>query len=103
MTLKQLTKNIYEFYRYDCCWPYAASFFLTLGIYRIDLFRGHRSTPMASVAAYGILLAYYLYNLRRYAQGRLTARNNQFFISYLSFKILVWGSLLLFCLSHLSR
>jgi hypothetical protein len=92
--MRSLLENVRVFYRYDCCWPYAASFYLTLVIYYLDFFVTGTRCHWASPVAYGILLAYYLYNVRRYFQGRVLAKNARFLLSFLSFKIAVWGSVL---------
>jgi len=92
--MRSLIKNIRMFYRHDCCWPYAASFFLTLIIYWDDFFVANTHAPWASLAAYGILLAYFLYIIRLYLQKKIEKKNTPFFIGFLSFKVMVWGIVL---------
>ncbi|MDD5156377.1 MAG: hypothetical protein PHF11_07870 [Candidatus Omnitrophica bacterium] len=89
-------RDIYGFYRHDCCWPYAASFFLVLVIYWLDFFVAGLPYHWASLSAYGTLLVYYLYSARLYSQGRIRAKNTHFFMGFLSFKIILWGALLVF-------
>lgn len=87
-------KNIYEFYRYDCCWPYAVSFFLVLSIYCLDFFIVNTRHHWASLVAYGIILVYYLYNVSLYFQNKVKAKNTKFFAAFLSSKIIIWGCIL---------
>ena len=93
-SIKTLLNNIYIFYRRDCCWPYAISFFLVLIIYLLDFFFADTPRHLPSLCAYIIILAYYLYNLRRYFTTGLNTTNDAFFIRYLSLKIILWGLLL---------
>jgi hypothetical protein len=95
---RYLIKDIFVFYRHDCCWPYAVSFYLTLIIYYLDFFTVATDRHWASPVAYGVLFVYFLYNLRRYFQGRIQAKNAQFLRSFLSFKITVLG--LVLCLLY---
>ena len=94
-------KQIYHFYRYDCCWPYAVSFYLVLVIYWLDFFVGRGHRHWTSVVAFGVVFVYYLYILRLYFQGRLAGRDNRFFLGFLSFKIII-GLVLLISLIYLS-
>lgn len=87
-------KNIYEFYRFDCCWPYAVSFFLVLIVFWLDFFVTNIRYHWPSLVAYGIILSYYLYNLYRYFQGKIKAGNVKFFVALLSSKIILWGLIL---------
>jgi hypothetical protein len=96
MKIKLFIKNIYEFYQYDCCWPYALSFFLVLGVYWLDFFIAHTRYHWVSLFAYGIILAYYLYNVPLYLQGKIKAKNKQFSAIFLSSKIILWGFILAF-------
>lgn len=99
--MRALIKNIDVFYKQDCCWPYAVSFYLTLLIYGLDFFRAGARCHWASPVAYGILLAYFLYNLHLYFRGKIKATNAPFALSFLSFKIAVWG--LVLCLLYVLR
>lgn len=94
MGIRLFIKDIYEFYRYDCCWPYAASFFLTLGIYWLDFFVADTPYHWGSLAAYAVIFAYYLYNLRLYFQGKVMMKNSRFSLVFLSSKITIWGAML---------
>jgi len=94
MKINFFIKNIYEFYRFDCCWPYAASFFLVLIIYWLDFFITDTRYHWPSAVAYGIILGYYLYNLHRYFHGKIKAGNVKFFVALLSSKIILWGLIL---------
>ena len=82
--------DVYHFYRYGCCWPYSLSFFLVLAIYFLDFFVGNARHHWASLAAYGIILGYYLYSYK----GALCARDSRFFVRFLTFKISLWGIIL---------
>ena len=88
-------KKVYQFYRHDCCWPYAASFFLVMVIYWLDFFTVKTHYRWVSLLAYAIIFAYYLYNLYYYSQGKIKARDNKFFMRYLSSKVILWGFILL--------
>ena len=99
--MRTLIKDVGVFYKQDCCWPYALSFYLTLLIYYLDFFATGTRCHWASPVAYGILLAYFLYNLRLYSQGKIQAVNAPFAFSFLSFKIAVWG--LVLCLLYVIR
>ena len=92
--LKAFFGNVYAFYRRDCCWPYALSFFFVLVIYWLDFFFAHTPYRLASFCSYAILLAYYLYNLRLFFTTGLDTGNDAFFIGYLSSKIIAWGLML---------
>ncbi len=87
-------RNIYQFYRYDCCWPYAVSFLLVLFIYWLDFFIVKTRTHYVSLAGYGIIFAYYLYNLVLYLKGKIKAKGLKFFIRFLSVKIIILGFIL---------
>ncbi|MFH1799699.1 MAG: hypothetical protein ABH891_02465 [Candidatus Omnitrophota bacterium] len=89
-----MIKNIYVFYKHDCCWPYAVSFYITLVIYGFDFFGAGTRFHWASPVAYGVLLAYFLYNVHLYFQGKIQAKNPQFALAFLSFKVTVLGSVL---------
>lgn len=89
-----LLKNIYQFYRYDCCWPYSVSFFLVLIIYWLDFFIVNISNHWVSMVSYGVIFAYYLYNVFLSAKGRIKAGDKIFFIVFLSSKIIIWGFML---------
>ena len=85
---------MYQFYRYDCCWPYAVSFLLTLVIYWLDFFIVNTHYHWVSLFVYGIILDYYLYNVSRYFRDKIKAKNVKFFIAFLSSKIILWGFIL---------
>ncbi len=89
-------RNIYQFYRYDCCWPYAVSFLLLLVIYWLDFFIVKTRYHYASLTGYGIILAYYLYNVVLYHKGKIKVKGLKFSIRFLSFKIIIWGLVLIF-------
>jgi len=93
--MRSLIKSIDQFYRHDCCWPYAVSFYLTLIIYWFDFFVANSSRHWASPVAYGILLAYFLYIIHLFLLNKLENKNRTFFVGFLSFKVIVWGSVLL--------
>ncbi|MCX5701554.1 MAG: hypothetical protein NTW64_01030 [Candidatus Omnitrophica bacterium] len=98
---KSLFNKIYNFYRYDCCWPYAVSFLLVLVIYRIDFIDVNRIYHWESIFSYGIIFSYYLYNLHLYYQKKIVSSDTRFFIRFLTFKIFIWGFILiLFCLTQ---
>jgi hypothetical protein len=92
--MRVLLKNIYTFYRHDCCWPYAASFFLTLIIFWQDFFAVGTRYHWASLVAYGIILAYYLDIMRLYFQNKTEKKNLGFFVAFLSCQTILWGILL---------
>ncbi len=92
--MRSLLKNIYTFYRHDCCWPYAAAFFFALIVFWQDFFVAHTRYHWASLVAYGIIFAYYLDILRLYLQNGMEKKNLRFFMAFLSFKIITWGILL---------
>jgi len=87
-------KKIYRFYRYECCWPYAVSFFFVLVIYWLDFVVAKKSDHWGSYLAYAIIFTYYLYILYRYFRGKISIDNPKFFIGFLTFKIIVWGVIL---------
>jgi len=93
--MRAFIQNIIRFYRQDCCWPYAASFFLALIIFWQDFFIVKTRFHWASLVAYGILLAYYLYNVRLYFKGRTKPIISKFSIGFLSAKVLTWGAVLI--------
>lgn len=97
-----ILRNIYQFYKYDCCWPYAVSFLLVLVIYWLDFFIIKTRTHYVSLAGYGIILAYYLYNVVLYHKGKIKAKGLEFFIRFLSFKIIILG-FILSCLKVLKK
>ncbi len=88
-------RNVRTFYTRDCCWPYAASFFLALIVFGLDFSDRHSHFHWASFTAFGIILSYYLYILRLYFRKKLTKENLRFFIKFLSVKVLVLGAVLL--------
>jgi len=92
--MRLFIKNVVVFYRHDCCWPYAASFFLALIIFWLDFFMADTHRHWASPIAYGIILAYFLYIIHHYVQGRIKKTNTKFFIAFLSCKVILWGFLL---------
>lgn len=91
---KPLFHKIYNFYRRDCCWPYAISFLLVLMIYRFDFIEPKKSCHWESIFSFGILFSYYIYNLRLYFRGKIAASDPQFLIGLLSIKIFAWGLIL---------
>ncbi|MBN1493298.1 MAG: hypothetical protein JW938_04055 [Candidatus Omnitrophica bacterium] len=94
-TIKKLSKNIYKFYRFDCCWPYSVSFYLVLIIFYLEACVIKNPSKWASIVSYGILLAYYLYIRKLYAERRLTQkRNESFLMLFLTAKIIIWGCIL---------
>ena len=88
-------KKVFQFYRHDCCWPYALSFFLALIIYGLDFFIVNTRYHWASLAAYGIILAYYLYIASLYHRGKVKAKDDKFSVKFLSAKIIIWGLILI--------
>jgi hypothetical protein len=92
--MRSLIKNIYVFYRYDCCWPYSASFFLALIIFWLDFFVEKTRCHWASPVVYGVILAYFLRIVQLYSQDRIEKKNLKFFMVFLSFKTVLWGILL---------
>lgn len=101
--LMGLLTDLYNFYRYDCCWPYAVSFPLTAVIYWLDFAPGYTGARWASFISYSIIFAYYLRNTRLYKDNRLKSHNHDFFIGFLSFKIIVLGSVLLLLYARAMR
>jgi len=94
--LQKLSKNIYRFYRYDCCWPYSVSFYLVLVIFWCEAIWIQNPSKWASISSYAILLFYYLYNRKLAKQNRIKdKRNLTFFLSFLGFKIFLWGIFLI--------
>lgn len=96
MAIQSFIKNIYEFYRHDCCWPYAISFFLVLSIYWLDFYIVNTRYHWPSFVAYGVIFVYYLYNIYLYFQGKIktNAKNPKFFMVFLSSKVIIWGFIL---------
>jgi len=92
--MRSLLKNIYTFYRYDCCWPYSASFYFALIVFWQDFFVVGTRYHWASLVAYGIIFVYYLDILRVHSQHEFEKKNPEFFIGFLSFKMITWGALL---------
>lgn len=93
--IKRLAKNLYVFYRYDCCWPYAVSFYLVLFVYWREAVVVRDPSKWASILSYAILLFYYLYLQKKNKTGMLKEKRNvSFFMSFLTFQIIVWGLLL---------
>ena len=88
-------EKIYRFYRYDCCWPYAVSFFLALLIYGLDFFMVHAHYHWASLASYTIILAYYLYIAYLYFQGKVKKENDKFSMVFLTSKVILLGCILI--------
>ena len=92
--------KIRQVYFMDICWPYTASFYLTLVIFFIEYwFNG--SLGWHSFGAYFILIAYYLVNLFYYLTSRLSSINPLLFIQILTLKILIWGFIFIVFLSIL--
>ncbi len=91
-----IMKKIALFYGKDCCWPYALSFFLVLIMYVGQAVCRDSYGLYMSAVAYLVLFSYYLYNVRLYKRGKLTAYDLPFFIRFLTFKIVIWFLLLLF-------
>lgn len=94
MTFTQTRRRIYGFYRYDCCWPYSLAFILTLIIYWLDFFSSSQTKYWPSLTAFGLIFAYYLYNLYLAAKGRLKNNQDGFFIKLLTLKIIIWAAIL---------
>jgi len=95
-TLKKISKNIYKFYRYDCCWPYGVSFYCVLVIYYLEAVIIENPSKWASIVSYGIILAYYLWIRKLFIEKRLEQKRNvSFFMSFLTTKIIMWGAVLL--------
>lgn len=89
-------RKIYDFYRRECCWPYALSFFLVLVIYWLDFSVERNQTPWASFISYAVIFSYYIYNLYFYVKSKIFTKAGGFFIGFLSAKILLWGLLLFY-------
>ena len=64
-------------------------------MYWMDFFIVNTRYHWASLVAYGIILAYYLYNVHFYFQGKLNTKNARFFMAFLSSKVIVWGFVLI--------
>jgi len=93
-------KKLFNFYRNDCCWPYALSFYLLLIIYWLDFITPGKTYHLSSYFSYAVVLAYYFYIVYRYFKKKITDKN-EFFIKFLSLKIIIWGILLMsFCLAN---
>jgi hypothetical protein len=95
-----LFNKIYRFYRYECCWPYSLSFVLVLVIYWLDFIVERNAVPLASYLSYTVIFSYYIYNLYRYAKGKMNPKVDIFFIKFLSAKISILGLLLLYLSSR---
>ncbi|MCH7505235.1 hypothetical protein IID04_06360 [PVC group bacterium] len=89
-----LFSKIYNFYRHDCCVPYAISYYLVLAIYFLDFCVYQEPVIWPSAFGYFILFAYYLYNVRLYKSQKLHKIDLGFFIGFLTTKITIWGILL---------
>ncbi len=50
--------------------------------------------------AYGIITAYYFQNIRCYRKNLLSSHDPEFFIGFLTFKIVTWGLVLAILLSR---
>jgi hypothetical protein len=94
MKVRLLIKNIYEFYRYRCCWPYSLSFFLVLGIFWLDFFVVRTRYHWTSLFAYGIIAAYYLRVASLCFNAKIRDKISGFSFLFLSFKIILWGLIL---------
>lgn len=92
--MRSFIKDAGVFYGHDCCWPYSASFYLALIIYWLDFFVVNAGCHWASLAAYGIILAYFLHIIRCYFRGPIEKKNAKFFMAFLSAKVILWGFLL---------
>ena len=92
---KKIPEKLYRFYRHECCWPYALSFPLVLVIYAIDFFGHEDPLRWPSIASYSIIAGYYLRNVRLYKNEALVSDDPGFFISLLTFKIVLWGVIML--------
>jgi hypothetical protein len=88
-------RKIYRFYRYESCFPYTISFLLVLFIYVIDFGISNHPLLWPSIASYLILAGYYVQNIRYYKKNVLTSDDPRFFILMLTFKVGIWGVLLL--------
>jgi len=89
--IKSLFVNLYNFYRYDCCWPYSVSFLLVLLIFAIENVYARSNIPWASYLSLIIISAYWLFNIKLYKKKALKTENPDFFIGWLSFKIILWS------------
>ena len=78
----------------EICWPYNASFWLTLLIYLADL-KGKGHPGWASFIACAILSAYYLLNLYYFKKGALTSAYPPLFMLVLTFKLSLWIAILI--------
>lgn len=87
--------RVARFYRDECCVPYAVSFYLTLIVYLFDLRLAAKPLIWPSATSYAILTAYYIQNIRRYRHKTFRAHDPKFFISFLTFKIVLWGIFLI--------
>ncbi|MBF0502395.1 MAG: hypothetical protein HQM09_19810 [Candidatus Riflebacteria bacterium] len=96
--METLLKKIWRFYAKECCWPYGLSFYLVLLIFFIDFILSPRPQVMPSVFAYGVIASYYFQNIRYYRSKILVSEDPLFFIGFLSFKIMVWGCILVLLL-----
>ena len=88
-------KKIYRFYRHECCFPYTIAFFLVLFIYAIDFGVYDKPRLWPSVVSYFILAGYYIKNTGYYRKNVLGSDDPKFFILMLTFKIILWGLLLI--------
>lgn len=91
---KTLAGNIWRFYARECCWPYGLSFYLVLLIFFLDFVLSPQPQIVPSMAAYGIVTAYYFQNIRYYRNKVLVSEDPHFFIRFLTCKIIVWGCIL---------
>ena len=92
--LNKLIRKLLVFYKEDCCWPYSLSFFLILIVYLLEFYSDTNSSS-ASLIAYLVIFAYYLYNIHLYRHNKLDAVDIVFFVKYLTFKIIVLSLLLI--------
>ena len=92
--LNDFLKRIKNFYLKDMCWPYSLSFALTLVIYFVE-FVFSRSIGLASIIAYFVLFAYYIKNLKLYKNKELKVQDPDFFILFLTAKIIAWTAILI--------
>jgi hypothetical protein len=62
----------------------------------VDFFIADTRYHWASFSAYGIILAYYLYVVYLYFQGKADTMNKKFAMAFLSFKVIILGGILAF-------
>lgn len=64
-------------------------------MYWLDFFIVNTRYHWASLVTYGIILAYYLYNVHLYFQGKAETMNTRFSMAFLSFKVALLGLILI--------